>query len=275
MQKKTAAELMEQFIKEGFYQEKRTLEHKDTLIKETLKERLQDSDSKRHEFKKQGIVAKFVPKKISEVDYPALNEYLYDLGLLIPIIKLDHKKVKKNLFLAEQVSSYQFEPSTFVKPSFNKVGKSYTAPSPFEVDHWKDGELAATYADLQSQIRETKEKYEWLKNQMIACPELAEKKKVKHTYGSVSLQSNDPLYDVELIAAELGEEILIQHGQPDSKKLEEYILKGSINKADLDEFKTVKDIRLDFVVMTIESENKMLDMLSRRHRTTAINQLRA
>ncbi|WP_440274752.1 hypothetical protein [Ferdinandcohnia sp. SAFN-114] len=53
-----------------------------------------------------------------------LNEYFHDIGLLIPVLKMDHKEIKKEELLLETLRAYRYEPSYYVKPSFNKKGRN-------------------------------------------------------------------------------------------------------------------------------------------------------
>ncbi|MDC3424364.1 hypothetical protein NC797_07570 [Aquibacillus sp. 3ASR75-11] len=271
----TAADIMEGLIENGTYPTIKNLKHRDQTIKKTMENKLKDSDSKRHEFKKHGLVAKFVSKKISEIDYEGLNEYLYNLGLLVPIVKIDHKKVKKNLFIYDQLKAYQFQPTSYVKPNFNKKGKSLNSPAPFEVDDWKMSDLALTLNRLKPELEYHNELYDKAKSQMLQCPELQQQRKLVHEYGSVSLVDNDPLYDVVAINEEMGEDILIKYGKPNEEKVQNFILKGTLTKADIDQFKTMVDIRLDFTVMSLEAEKRMLEMLNERHNIAAQNYMRA
>ncbi|MGN7300423.1 hypothetical protein [Ferdinandcohnia sp. SAFN-114] len=110
---------------------------------------------------------------------------------------------------------------------------------------------------------------------MLQCKELHQEKKISHEYGSVSLVANDPLYDINAIYEDFGEEMLIQYGKPDSEKLQQFIQKGIITKKEIDQFKTVVDIRLDFIMMNLDTEKQMMSMLQNRTIQASQNRMRA
>ena len=93
---------------------------------------------------------------------------------------------------------------------------------------------------------------------------LKEEKKIMHEYGSVSLKEKKTGYDLESILEWLGEEFLIECAKPNHEKLEEYIVRGIIQQSDIQTFRRVVDIRLDFMIQTVDSENRMLDFFAQK-----------
>jgi hypothetical protein len=189
---------------------------------------------------------------------------------------LDHKEVKKDSELLNQLKAYQYEPTFYVKPNFNKLGKEKLQPNEeFKVDHWSIEELAEGYFNEGNKLQSLDEKYKKAKIEMEKCTELKQKRKLAHKYGSVSLIQNDPLYDVIAIYEDFGEEILIRYGKPDAQKLEEFVIRGIITKNDIEQFKTLVDIHLDFVIMSLDTEQKIYEMLQQRNIQASLNRRRA
>ncbi|PGT83244.1 hypothetical protein [Bacillus sp. AFS040349] len=270
-----AASIMEGLMKDGTYPSLNNIKSRLKTIQKTMEKELSGSESKRHEFSRYNVVAKFVPKKINSIDYEGLNEFLYNVGLLLPVVKIDHKQVKKDQEVLDILECYQLEPTYYVKPNFNKKGKELNQADPFEIEGWSLDHLAGTYSNLNSQLEHYKFDYEKAKLAMLECKELLQDKKLSHEFGSVSLIANDPLYNVPAINEELGEDFLIKYGKPDTDKLDYFITKGTISKRDIEQFKTVTDIRLDFIVMELDKERRMLEMLHNKTIRTGLNLMRA
>lgn len=270
-----AAEIMQQLMEKGIYPSLKNVESRINSIKKTMQKQLSDSEANRHEYTRFNIVAKFVQNKISEIDYRGLNEYLHDIGLLVPVLKMDHKEIKKDELIFETLAAYRYDPTNYVKPNFNKKGKELNKPSHFDPEEWGIDHLVGTYVNLVPQLDNYQREYEMAKKLMLQCNELRQEKKIPHEYGSVSLVANEPTYDIQSIYKDFGEDMLIQYGKPDSDKLQYFIQKGVITKNEIDQFKTVVDIRLDFVMMNLDTEKQMLSMLQNRTIQTSQNRLRA
>lgn len=136
---------------------------------------------------------------------------------------------------------------------------------------------------LKPQVKGLKGEYEHLKRKLMRLPEIQKiqslpkdmRVPIPHKYGSLSLVANSAKYNIPAIYNYIGEWLLIEYGKPNSELLERFILNGTISKKDIDQFKTLKDIRLDFTVMTLEDEKKMLDMLDDKNKRAAANRMGA
>lgn len=278
-----AGKILETFIEEGFYPDLKQTEGKIKILTSTMKERLKQSESKRHEFTKYNLVGRFVAKKIYDVDVISLNEYLYDIGLLIQVSEIDNKKIKTNELYLDIIEPFKLKDTFYIKPNFNKAGKELIhVPENFVVnDTWSLDDMASSLAVLKPQLKDLKYKYEKLKRAILKTDEmqkLMEKPKresIPHKYGSLSLLTNQPLYDIPAVYDYIGEWMLIEYGTPNAERLEQFILNGTITKKEIEQFKTIKDIQLDFSVMTLEDERKILEMLDNKNMIAASNRLGA
>ncbi|MFT9496318.1 MULTISPECIES: hypothetical protein [Bacillota] len=280
-----AAKMMESFIESGQYSHLMQTKKKIKLLTEAMKQRLESSEVKRHEFEKYQLVGRFIAKKVYETDIIKLNEYLFDLGLLLPVIEIDNKKIQENILYWDMIKDFQLEDTFYLKPNFNKVGKALNNISRnFEVtERWSLEDMARTLSLLKPQAKTYSNNYEKLKRQISKLDEIERIKRlpkeerfpIPHKYGSLSVLANQARYDVSAIYDYIGEWMLIEYGVPNHNLLEHYILNGTITKRELEQFKVLKDIRLDFSVMTLEDERKLYELLDSKNRIIAANRMGA
>ncbi|UYG98218.1 hypothetical protein [Cytobacillus firmus] len=274
-----AATLMEKFIEDGHYPELKKTEGTLKTLTNSIKTALESSESKRHVFEKWNLVGRFTAKKIYNVDYIGLNEYLYDVGLLLQVAEIDNNAIKTNELYHDMIQDFRLPETFYVKPNFNKAGKELIK-SDFEIpDYWGINEAAQHIGQLKPRAKELAHQYEGLKSKLLHLIEKDQQKSIKqpipHKYGSLSWVANQPKYDISAIYDYLGEGLLIEYGKPNSKLLEHYILNGMLSERDIEPFKTVKDIRLDFSVMTLEDEEKFLTMMDIKKQISAANRVGA
>lgn len=280
-----AAEMMEKFIEDGTYPELKQTKEKIKKLTSSMRERLESSETKRHEFSKFNLVGRFTAKKIYETDYIGLNEYLYDLGLLLHVVEIDNKKLQSNVLYFDMIQDFKLEDTYYIKPNFNKIGRELNKlPDTFEItDQWKLTDIARDLAILKPRVKVLTNEYEMLMRKMLKLPEFEKlktipkqsRKPVQHKYGSLSLQMNPVKYDISAIYDYIGEWILIEYGKPNTKLLERFILNGTISKKEIDQFRTIVDVELDFSVMSLEDEQKILNMLDEKKRLAATNRIGA
>lgn len=278
--KSPAAELMEQFIEDGKYPELNQSKEKIKKLTTSVKSFLQDSESKRHEFKEFDLVGRFTAKKVYETDLIRLNEYLYDVGLLLQVAEIDNKVIKSNELYLDMIQDFRLLDTYFIKPNFNKLGKELNKLSPsFQLAESGINDLVEQLATLKPRVKELKSEYEHLKRKLLRLPEfqnlISNPKKVRepipHKFGSLSLVANQPKYDIPAIYDYIGEWMLIEYGKPNTELLERFILNGTISKKDIEQFRKVVDIKLEFSVMTLEDEKKIFEILDSKNRTAAAN----
>jgi hypothetical protein len=102
--------------------------------------------------------------------------------------------------------------------------------------------------------------YERLKQEMYQCKRLIENKKIETAFGKISLLENKVEYDPVALLKGKGPEWLIEHSSPNMSKLDKLVDEGRLTPNDILQFRTVLDTRLDFMVMSLESEKKALQM---------------
>lgn len=266
MEKFDARKMMEQFFESGNYKMMKLAEKRKNEVRESLEKKLYDLDGNRHVFEKQGVVARFIRKKVYEVDQKGLNEYLYHIGLLPLVVEIDTKKAKEYPVLDQ-----------FLLPSEKELGVSVNKLGRYEIEPLSIGEdvdsemLVNQYVYYHRIHEDTVEVYEKLKKKIMDCPILWEQQKIQHKYGSVYLKnSSRKKYDIFGIMDELGSEFLIEVGKPNQSKLETFIQSGSLSYSDINQFRKVIDYRIEFRIMSLEKEEKMLSFLHEKRMKAAI-----
>lgn len=249
--------LMEQFFENGSYKEMKVTEMRRNEFRNALRQKLYDLDGNRHVFEDRGYVAKYIRKGKYKVDQIGMNEYLYNIGILPMVAVIDHKKVND----IKQLRSFLLPSEKDIGVSTNKLGR-YSIVK-LDIDEKMDANLMLDrfiYYDQKN--NECKENYKKIKEAIKKCPILKQKEKITHKYGSVFLKEKRyKNYDIIGIINEFGPEFLIENAYVNEEKLNEFIQKGIIKRADLDQFKELVDYRIDFVVMSLESEAKSFSYL--------------
>ncbi|WP_201715520.1 hypothetical protein [Rossellomorea arthrocnemi] len=270
-----AAIIMEEFLHQGLYSEMKEVASRMKGIKNEFHRQLKGSDNRRHEMEEHNLVCKFVPKSTYKVDYEGLNEYLHDhYGLLLHVAKVDHTVIKEDEELCNQLANYQLPLSFYIQPSFNKSGKELIRPSEETFEGVETDMLAKGLNRLIPVSEYYENAYEELKREMMKCSIVKDiihqykdqsevkqlKKLLKHKYGSVTVISNKPQYDIQKITEDFGHEFLIKHSKPDSQLLESIILNGWISEKEVKQFKTIIDMPLDFIVMKLDVDRRVTAM---------------
>lgn len=258
--KPNAGELMEEFIESGSYKQLKELENKNDAINKTIYHHLIYHEAKRTEIGHH-LVAKFIPKKIFKYDYPALNDYLNDRGLLQNLTKLTSKDISKNTNLLDLFEPYRLSSEFYIKPSFNnlgrefvKIAKSEDLPIPLE----EAARQKRIHMDL---LKAAKLEYDLLKKQMRNCHYLNMVRKITHKYGSISLIQKPFTYDSRKIKDALLINTLIELGKPDLEGLLLYVAKGFVSMKEIESFRTLVDIQFNFAIFDLNDEAKMINHL--------------
>lgn len=263
-----AAAIMENLFTAGTYQKYKTLEVqidglRDPKTKEIKIRGIKDyikaimyEDEKRREWKDLGVVAKYVAKNIYETDYMRLNEYLDDIGLLIPTATLDTKALTPEL--AKQIKCYEIPRAPYVRMTPNKHGRVEHVEE--NLSYLDDRSLIQRWKEVKAQLGVLENIIVKAKVEMEKCPILQQERKLTCNYGSVSLIDSNPSYDYFRMYHDLGYEQFYSIVKPNMGLLDQYVELGIIHPNEIKQFRTIVDIRLDFVVMELEAENKMLNM---------------
>lgn len=257
----TAANQFIQFVVSGNYAKMNTAKKNCDAAKEELKSILIHSEEKRHIFREQGMVAKFVPKKIQETDHSGLIEEILCYirsEALSQVITFNKTKMEED-GVTNVIIPYQYPLTYYVKPTLNKHGKSFNA----EKEYFK-GESTET---LLKAIKHYSEQEKQLKNEyseLMRVFSSMQQQKISLEVGSISKIANKPMYNIYQLINELGEDFVLKYGEVKLSKLEEWINIGALPANIASNYQTVVDVRLDFMVMTFEAEQRMLEAFNQK-----------
>ncbi|ATF15790.1 hypothetical protein A616_28715 [Brevibacillus brevis X23] len=257
---KGAALLMENLFATGTYQKNKLLDSRIKQIKDIIKSRMK-WDEKRREFTRHGVVAKFHADNQYETDYVGLNSYLHSLGLLVPLARINYKELKnENEDVFKKIAEFQLPLEQYVKMNPNKQGKVNTLD--IDLSHQADNDLILMWKQIKKAMEETQIIIDKVRENMLKCQLLQSERKLACFYGSVSLLTKDPSFDVVSIFKTLGSEFLIHYSKPDLQKIiGEYIPNGWLTINEVNQYRDLKSNGTKFYLMDLETEIKQNNML--------------
>ncbi|WP_121616811.1 hypothetical protein [Virgibacillus halodenitrificans] len=258
----TAADMFQPYFLSTYVPMKQTDKRMET-IKTEMKGRLEDDSRKRIEFNKTDIVAKWrvVPKY--ETDYVGLNELLYDHGLF-QLISMPTRGLSEEL--KEDLEAFKLPIEYYVVPNVNnkKAKEKLKEKEEFQIEQADSDSILLLFNRYYNINKEREEDYEQLKKKMARCSVLKNKKKLTFDYGSIGLREKNKGYDIDNIIEFFGIEYLLANGKPDMQAIEYFMDKNIIKRKEVAKFRTEIDRRLDFVLMTKESEEKQNEIYQKK-----------
>lgn len=263
-------EQFECFLLDGHYGRMKATAAFLDAAKAELRQLLEGQPERRIEYSDLGMVAKFVPKPVSQVNQQQLIEDLSDYvwtGELHPLIQLDPKKLSDSQ--KEELAGFLLPAAYYAKPSLNKKGKAYVQIPDILFGGQSEEELVAEIRNVTFQKEGYSKRYEEIKEALLNDLSLRREKKIKRDWCSFSYVEHKPAYDMERLLAELPFDFIIEHGKVQMTELKEWIERGRLSKSVLKANQELVDLQLSFVVLSLESERKMLSGIEYRR-----NQLR-
>lgn len=260
---KTAIEEFEEYVREGKYEKMKVREAFLKQAKLHLREEFEVLPGKRHVFQDINMVVKFVTKEIRETNHSSLIADALDymrLDALVPLLSLNHKAIQSDE-LDKELAPYLLPTTYYVKPTLNKIGSSFVKKPDYLFGGQSPAELLQEVNSVRTELERLENEYERLKESLALQLQLieSEKKKLSSSVGSVSYIANQPEWDLEQIAKNYGEEFIIRYGKVDMGLLDEWVVSGKIPKSIVTKNRTVIDLRLDFIVIPLDVESKILN----------------
>ncbi|MGE7843659.1 hypothetical protein ACQKNX_23120 [Lysinibacillus sp. NPDC093712] len=247
----------EEFVKSGTYSDKKLAEINDKNAKTALEGFLIKSEDKRHVFKELGMVAKFVAKEEREINNEGLiNDILAYIRseALSQVITLNTNKLNDG-GVKGLVDEYLYKPTYYVKPTLNSFGKSFNLNIEEDFSNNSVDSLVRFIKFNGEQKERLEADYKAIMNPFLDMKASVLKTEV----GSISKIPNKPIWDIYSIERYFGSEFLCEFGEVNLTKLQEWIQIRALPKEVLTAHQVVKNVRLDFVVMSLQNEKKMLD----------------
>lgn len=255
----------EEFVTGGQYRLYKQLEQRQSEARDFIQKQLRDHDGYRFEFKEFGYVGRFVRKTTTHTDHVALLDELTNyiaVPSLIQLGVLNFKPTSEDI--QASVEPFLLPVDTFIRPSLNKVGKAFVTVQKGYYDNYPNllgykGEIRG-YVEREARYKEMAKQYKQLMTKIRAVLT----KSVKTPYGTLSVISKNATYDLDGILREWGEEFLLSNCQVKLTELQELMEMGFLDKKFLKPFQEIVDVRVDFILQSIENEQKSWDMLQRR-----------
>ena len=255
----------EAFVKEGKYN---IMKQQEAFLKQAkghLRTELEQYSIKRHEFPEQNMVAKFVAKEIRETDQTGLLNDLFDYVRAessLSLISIDPKLVKES-DVVEMFEPFRLPSTSYVRPYLNKVGKSFLDTQDYLFGGQSIDELLLEIKEVDLKHKKSLDEYEKVKR-LFDHKDYEKLLKFKTTVGSMSRIAHSPSWDVAALYKTYGEELLKEFGKVDLAKVDEWVLMGIVPRSVITRNRTVKDIQLDFIVMELDVEKRIMGIQRNR-----------
>lgn len=229
--------------------------------KEHLRSDLHSLPDKRHEFDKINMVAKFVTKEVRKINNEELISDLLNYvkpEFALSLITLDSKAMKEADMIGK-ASEYKLPDTYYLRPYLNKVGKRYNKSCDYMFGGQTNQELVSEIREVTLQHKEIEKEYERIKRRLHRYSMIENTRKIATPYGSLSMIANAATYDMQKLHENLGDDFLISFGKVKASELDELVMSGAIPKSIITNNRVVHDLRLDFVVMDLDDEGRMMN----------------
>lgn len=261
----TAVDRFVEYLVNGEYQKLKQLEQRQKETRDFVRNHLQEEEGKRFEFNEVGYVGRFVRKTEMYTDHQALLEELTGYLSVSAMIQLDVLKFKPvSEDVKDLVKPFELPVDKYVKPSLNKAGKEYLNVLKGYYDNFPKilgylGEVSA-YANRDAKLKSAKEDYQQLMTELKS--EMTSS--VKTEFGTLSLISKPKQYDLQSLVCEFGEEFLLEQCEAKLTEMNDLMEMGIIERTFLEPFQQIVDIRVDFILQSLESEQRAWEFMQER-----------
>lgn len=251
-----------QFVQEGHYGQMKQLEQQQKEAKTLFKERLATEGKNRFEFERVGYVGKFIRKEIRTTDHKGLLEEIGDYVSKQHLISLNLLNFKPDEAVKELVSDFELPKEYYVRPTLNNAGKAFVRVQKGYYDSFPtilgiESEIPF-YIERENEFSQLKKRYE----NVMQTIQLT--KSVKTSIGTLSAVPKMQKYDLRELLKVYGEEMILSHSEVIMASLEEIVLAGIIPRALVKSHQMVTDIRVDFVMQSLESEQRAWEYQNKR-----------
>lgn len=153
------------------------------------------------------------------------------------------------------IEEYLYKPTYYARPTLNMFGKSFNLSLEEDFTDKDMCDLVRFLKFNSERKNRLEDDYKWIMKQFIGMKESI----VKTEVGSISKIQNKLIWEIYSLEKYFGSEFLLEFGEVNVTKLQEWIQIGALPKEVLAAHQVVYNVRLDFVVMSLESEKRMLD----------------
>lgn len=255
----------EKFLENGDYSRLKRISEETKLIKDCLRDELIKEETKRIEWRECGVVGKF--RSVNRYDYNhiALNEYLFNLGIL-PVLSTVKEtclteQEKQSILEANKVD--QEDRVYFIPTKLTNLGIKEAQDFDLKINQLST--IEKVFLWKEKMVFKEKLEREW-KAHLNSINGLLKKKgnsKIEPRFGTVTLKSKNRYYPFDVLEL-FGEDVLIRSTRVRLEILEEYAAKGFLNMSEINNYRTVVNVEQQFVLMELEKEERCKDWFSKR-----------
>lgn len=255
---------LQNFISTRQYATWKCLEKLQVSIKNWLNYKLYHLDGNRFQFEEYGLVCKYIRKEIRKIDHVGLANELANYVHIKQLIECGCISFSPGEELPiDLLNEIMLPRTTYARLTLNKQRKIFNheavqsepdkMPVFLEVQH----ELSLFNA-RQQRIQTFESEYRRI---LDSINELGEPFKCE--YGTLSILENKPQYDNTKALEELGIETFLNHIKVDMDIVTQLRRLGIIDNF-IHRYVSVEDIRVDFIVQSLESEKKLNQYLDKK-----------
>jgi hypothetical protein len=255
----------EKFFENGDYSRLKRISDEIKLIKDCLRDELIKEETKRIEWRECGVVGKF--RSVNRYDYNhiALNEYLFNLGILPVLSTVKEtcltKQEKQSIFEARKVDREDIV--YFIPSKLTNLGSDKAKDFDLKINELSSVEKVILWKEKMVFKENLEEEWKALLKGLSWLLKQKEKTNITSMFGTITVKSKN-LYSPISILELFGKDILIRSTRVRLEILEEYAAKGFLNMSEIKNFRKVVNVEQHFVLMELDKEERCKDWFSKR-----------
>ncbi|QZN75517.1 hypothetical protein [Paenibacillus sp. DR312] len=244
--------VLKEFIDNGSYREMKEVEYKLKVMKDSIRAYQENSNRKRMEWKKYGVVGKFIGFKRYSTDLQSIYEILENHGVIHLVLKVKWTK----LTTEEQKKLFKF-----VVPSPPHLRFVHTCSKnsneiliPQDIIQLNIDDCVREWKDLKCFF--DRKIIQWNSIKKLTLVEMMRRHdtNVNFSFGKAAIIKTSPKISTTVVYKECGAQVIKNVGHIDHNKLIEYIAKGFVRKSEVNQFQKLIGIDLRYYLMEIRKE---------------------
>jgi hypothetical protein len=251
---------LKSFIKDGRYNTLKRTEQDIKKMKENIREYQEKLNIRRIEWFHAGVVGKFISVNKYSYDRVGLNEFLYDIGILPLIVSFDERQLPDNIL--EAIKVVQVPERNTIRYLPNNLAKS-KMDIQINVENYCITDLVTLWKKSRNVSEVLSCEWERLKNKVLSTLNNDNLVKIEDEFGNFYIDKAKKEYEPNGLLQMLGAKGLIEFGKPDMSKLGRYTSCGIPCIKDINQFRTIIDVSLKYMLIESEKEEKMREYLYR------------
>jgi len=253
---------LREFVVNGFYSEIKILDIQLDILKASIRSYQESTNRKRIEWKRHGVVGKFIATRSYKTELPSIYEILENHGILHLALKIDWNRLTEE---------EQMRLTKFIIPSI-----PYIRIVLFGNQHDDINELKTTNVEqlnifervrLWKSLKHVHERklIQWnsIKRKTLLSMLRKKEENIKLSIGKMNIIQPKPQILTIDVYRQFGIQTLKSAGNIDYTKLNEFIARGFIKKSELNQFRKTTEIDLKYYLMEIHKEKNYIQALKK------------